>query len=200
MKKVSTFLCMLAVMFSFCFTAQADDDSKHEIAVSYGALSNSQIIDAFADDVTIVASAGKVTFGHDHYVGPIGVEYFYHINPLVGVGAIGVFGMNKQNVYDDGNKIGEVKFRYFTLLPAVKLDWLRKEKFGMYSKLGVGATLRSDKVSTPGAGDDDTETNFHFNWQASLVGAEFGSEKVRGFVELGFGEQGIALAGVRCKF
>jgi hypothetical protein len=39
-----------------------------------------------------------------------------------------------------------------------------------------------------------------FNFQASLLGIEAGGQNVRGFVELGMGEQGVALAGIRCKF
>ena len=48
------------------------------------------------------------------------------------------------------------------------------------------------------AGRDD-KTDLLFNFQASLLGVEFGGA-FRGFVELGFGEQGIALAGLRYKF
>ena len=37
-------------------------------------------------------------------------------------------------------------------------------------------------------------------WQASLLGAEVGSQNLRGFFELGVGEQGIILAGIKYKF
>jgi hypothetical protein len=39
-----------------------------------------------------------------------------------------------------------------------------------------------------------------FNFQVSALGIEAGTENVRGFAELGIGEQGIALAGVRIRF
>ena len=39
-----------------------------------------------------------------------------------------------------------------------------------------------------------------FNFQVSAIGAEFGNQSVRGFAELGFGELGVALIGVRYKF
>jgi len=44
---------------------------------------------------------------------------------------------------------------------------------------------------------DDNGTYFMF--QASLIGAEFGKQ-FRGFAELGVGEQGFLLAGIRYKF
>lgn len=48
-------------------------------------------------------------------------------------------------------------------------------------------------------GDDKDKTKVAVGWQASLVGAEFGNA-FRGFLELGCGEQGILVAGLRYKF
>ena len=45
-----------------------------------------------------------------------------------------------------------------------------------------------------------SETTFEVNWQISLLGLEAGSERLRGFIELGTGEQGIGLIGLRYKF
>lgn len=38
------------------------------------------------------------------------------------------------------------------------------------------------------------------NFQISLVGAEVGSRQWRGFAEMGFGEQGILMGGLRYRF
>ena len=46
---------------------------------------------------------------------------------------------------------------------------------------------------------NETDNDIFFMGQVSPVGVEFGS-KVRGFVEAGFGEQGIVLAGLKYKF
>jgi len=45
-----------------------------------------------------------------------------------------------------------------------------------------------------------SNNEIRFNFQASLIGVEVGSQKLRGFAEFGVGEQGIAQAGVRYKF
>ena len=90
----------------------------------------------------------------------------------------------------------------------VEFDWFRRESVGMYSKLALGATYRSEKVeynnrSTGGSEtprDNRSNSEFHFNWQATVFGIEAGSPMVRGFLETGFGEQGIACVGVRFKF
>ena len=39
-----------------------------------------------------------------------------------------------------------------------------------------------------------------FNWQFSFIGVEVGSPYLRGFAELGTGEQGVVCAGIRYKF
>jgi hypothetical protein len=40
----------------------------------------------------------------------------------------------------------------------------------------------------------------HVNWQLTAIGVEVGSKQIRAFAELGTGEQGIFLGGIRCKF
>ena len=192
---------MVAVAMMTAMSAQAQSngyDTKHEVAISYGIDSNSQIIDAFEE-------IGGAMFGaklkNEKFFGPISAEYFYHVKPWLGVGGILAYGLNTQDAMSGSDKIGESKNSYFTLMPAVKLAWLRKKHFGMYSKLAVGATLRNEKYDSDKASSKDySDSEVHVNWQASLLGIEAGGPTIRGFAELGTGEQGIILAGVRYKF
>ena len=174
------------------------DDTKHEVAISAGALSNSQIIDMFEE---IGGALVGARFENEKFTGPISAEYFYHVKNWLGVGGIFVYGKCKQDVYLAGSMSGVSKNSYMTLMPAAKFDWLRKKHFGMYSKLAVGATLRNEKVEYNDAQKNDyTDSEIHVNWQASFIGIEAGSPTLRGFLELGTGEQGISLIGVRYKF
>ncbi|MCR4602778.1 MAG: hypothetical protein K5683_04515 [Prevotella sp.] len=202
MKKTFGF-CMLSVLLACtAFSAQAggyDYDKKHEIAISFGAMSNSNWIDLY-EDITV---AGLVEFGDDSFMGPLSVEYFYHPKSWLGVGGIFVYGNKSQDFSFRGEnvKAGEFSNSYLTLMPSVKLDWLRKKNFGMYSKLGLGATLRMEHTDYDKATDEDRNDNtVHVNYQISLLGLEAGSPTVRGFVELGIGEQGIGQIGLRYKF
>ena len=189
----------VAMMTAVNVNAQSNGyDTKHEIAVSYGIDSNSQIIDAFEN---IGGALVGAKFENESFTGPISAEYFYHVKNWLGVGGILAYGQNKQDVYLLGDKDGVIKNSYFTLMPAVKFDWLRKSHFGMYSKLAFGATLRNEKYDSVDASSKyDSDSEVHVNWQASLLGIEAGGRTIRGFAELGFGEQGIVLAGVRYKF
>ena len=86
----------------------------------------------------------------------------------------------------------------------MKLDWLRKHNWGMYTKLAAGVTYAhvTDQDYEDGKKTDEkiTSKDLLFNFQASLIGVEAGNQHVRGFAEFGVGEQGIALVGLRYKF
>ena len=198
MKKI-LFLAAVAMMTVMSVNAQSYDyETKHEVAISYGIDSNSQILDAFE---AVGGALAGAKFENEDFFGPISAEYFYHVKPWLGVGGILAFGTNKQDVMSGRDKLGESKNNYYTLMPAVKADWLRTKFFGMYSKLAVGATLRSEKydsdVNTENSSDG---SEVHLNWQVSFIGIEAGSPAIRAFAELGTGEQGILQAGVRYKF
>ena len=197
MKKI-LFLVVAAMMAATSVNAQDSfDEPKQEVAISLGGLSNSDIITVFEN---LGAGLIGVTVDNDSFLGPISAEYFYHVKPWLGVGGIVVYGQMSQDVYlmgKDKGKDGDLKNHYFTVMPAVKFDWLRKKNVGLYSKLAIGATLRNEQVDYFDADKKDyDESDWHVNWQASLIGVEVGSVHLRGFLELGTGEQGIGLIGL----
>ena len=201
---IKSLLAILAISVVFCASAQAQEseETRHEIAISYGAVPNSTWIDILTD--VIPAMFGE---DHDDYmcVGPIGLEYFYHTSPLIGVGAVAVFTTNNENGYYKQVKSSHFNRTYFTFMPSVKFNWLRKKSWGLYSKLALGATyahIVNEDYDNQGnkSGEKLTVNDLLFNFQVSAIGFEVGSSHVRAFTELGIGEQGIVLAGVRYKF
>jgi hypothetical protein len=201
MKKI-LFLVVAAMMAATSVNAQDSFvEPKQEVAISLGGLSNSDIITGFEN---LGAGLIGVTVDNDSFLGPISAEYFYHVKPWLGVGGIVVYGQMAQDVYlwgKEKGKDGDLKNHYFTVMPAVKFDWLHKKYFGMYSKLGVGATLRHESADYTAQGQEDySESAVHLNFQASLLGIEAGSQHLRGFLEAGVGEQGIFVAGLKYKF
>ena len=199
MKKI--LLLAVAAMMATVNANAWDDNIKQEVGISYGVWSNSDIINAYETIGTNIVGAST---GDEHFVGPIGLEYFYHLNSWFSVGGIGVYGQMHQDLFLTGKKNGkdgEIKNLYLTLIPAMKFDWVRKSHFGVYSKLGIGATLRNEKVDYDASDKDDyNDTEVHVNWQVSLLGLEAGGNRLRGFLEIGTGEQGIFDIGLRYKF
>ena len=197
------FMMMVAVALMTAMSVNAQsgyEDTKHEVGISYGALSNTTWL-SIADAMGTTLTMGALRYDDGNFTGPIAVEYFYHLNPVVGVGAIGAFAHETKDILFSNEKYGEAKNTFITVLPAVKFNWLRKKNFGMYSKLAAGLTFASKKEDySKGSVDNRSETKVGFNFQVSALGIEAGSENIRGFVELGVGEQGVALAGIRVKF
>ena len=193
-----------------CAPAQAQEEvekndvieTRHEISVSYGTVPNSVWIDILSE--VIPAIFGESSENHKYY-GPIGLEYYYHTSPLIGVGGIFMFSTNNEDVYVS-NALDTHRTRsYYSIMPSVKFNWLRKEKWGLYSKVALGATyiqFRDKDYDSTGhkTGKTETTNDMVFNFQASLLGCEVGGIHWRGFAELGIGEQGIILGGVRYRF
>lgn len=203
--KFKCLLALLAISSFVSFPVQAQEEemeTRHEIAVSYGVVPNSIWIDIFTD---IIPAIFGVNYETNHYVGPIGLEYYYHTSPLIGVGAVAVLATNAEDGFYHEIQDSHVTKSFFTLMPSVKFNWLRKEKWGLYSKVAVGSTytyFTKQDYDDNGrkTGEKDVTKDLFFNFQASLIGVEAGNKNVRGFAEFGIGEQGIGLAGVRFKF
>ncbi len=204
MKKL-VLMAVAAMMATMSVNAQSDEQYlKHEIGVSYGTLSNSDWMslgDAFG---SITASFGQYTYNNGSFTGPIGLEYYYHINPVIGVGGVGVFASETKDIIMMNDKVGDAKNTYISVMPSVKFNWLRKKYFGMYSKVAAGVCIRTHKEdvqATPSSPmRSDSSSSVLFNFQLTGIGIEAGPQNIRAFAEFGLGEQGVALAGIRVKF
>lgn len=192
----------LALTLVFCGTsmsAQAQNDEvKHEIGISYGgpptsfwASLGTHLADAFFQSV------GGAKYESTSYFGSLSAEYFYHAEPSIGIGGILCLSQDNDDIISGGVKVGDRTIRYITVMPAVKWDYLRRDHFGMYLKAAAGYSFRH--LGETFKGQDESKNDGMFNVQVSLLGLEGGGRRLRGFFELGFGEQGIVLAGLRYK-
>lgn len=200
-------------------------DTKHEVGVSVGVGANTEIIGAIGDITEIIATnvvlpvltAGwslenqKYSYGDATYYPTISVEYYYHVNKVIGLGGFVAYNGMSRDMFvtvknDNDNtrkteKSGVAKRHNLSIIPTAKFDWLRKKNFGMYSKLGVGVSFLNESQKDDAAGGTDySDTDVVFNFQCSLLGLEVGSQTIRGFAEVGVGEQGMLSAGLRYKF
>ena len=226
MKKMTSWMFAAILLCGYSVNAQAQDyyETKDEVAISVGSVTNTQIFNVFSEMFGIMGSSlitgiatggqyvGYTTYDDESYIPAFSIEYFHHMNKWLSIGAIGCLNYYSSDMYcnwqdKNGNttkeKVGSGEKYFATLMPAVKFDWLRKKNVGLYSKLGLGVTYMHEKeVQQNSRGEKDLydESDFLFNFHVTLVGFEAGSQKVRGFAEFGFGEQGILSAGVRMKF
>lgn len=219
-------LLFLCGIFSLCVTnasaqKQIDYESRHDVAVGIGSITNTRFITVLGEitqvmtsaTITSIVSGGAAsayyTYEDKSWSIPVTAEYFYRVNRFLGVGAIGAFNCMKQDIYlnttyKDGTqtteKDGRLRQYNLTLLPAVKFDWLRREHIGLYSKVGLGVSLMIERQKEDDGDKLYSCTDVMFNFQLSAIGFEAGNLHVRGFAELGIGEQGVFVAGLRYKF
>lgn len=185
---------MLVVALMTTMNVIAQDDTQHEIGVYYGFASASDVLSIITSSIS--AAAGD----QSSFFGPIGVEYYYHVSPVVAVGGLASYATCKAE--DKKTHKDDLTESFITIMPSVKFNWLRNNGFGMYSALSAGLMFLSvsfdDSVK---AADPDAqkETKAKFMFHATALGVEFGGN-LRGFAELGFGEKGLLCAGLRYKF
>lgn len=193
--KIKTFILILALAAPICnINAQ---EPKHEISVSYGVLPNSLWLDGVQTFFEALFGQKKDT---RNYVGPIGLEYHYRVSPLIGVGAVAVYSHHEEDLLKDDAVIRSRNKNYYTIMPSVKFNWLRRNHWGLYSKVAIGASLFNQKMKEADTGQKTDDNKVNFNFQASAIGIEAGSGTIHGFFEAGLGEQGVFLGGVRAKF
>ena len=194
-------MAAVAMMATVSVNAQ-NENLRHEVSLSYGLGSIAQFGDGLGEGLAM-AIFSDTEYDNGFILGPISAEYFYHFNnPRLAIGGLVSYSKWDSDIQKKSGsheKVGERNRNYFAVMPAIKWYWTNKNSFGLYSKAAVGAAFLSstEKDFATNKSKDDNGTYFMF--QASLIGAEFGKQ-FRGFAELGVGEQGFLLAGIRYKF
>lgn len=194
-------ILMVAVAFMTAWNVNAQNENlHHELSLSYGLGSIAQLGDGIGEGIALIFSDKEYDDGF--ILGPITAEYFYHFNnPRLAIGGSVSYSKWDSDVLirNSHEKVGETKRNFFSIMPSFKCYWVNKNHFGLYSKAAAGVGFLKNKSKNFELNKENDETNTYFMFQASFIGAEFGS-KFRGFAELGVGDQGFALAGIRYKF
>lgn len=197
-------ILMVAVAFMTAWNVNAQNENlHHELSLSYGVGSIAQLGDGIGEGIALIFSDKEYDDGF--ILGPITAEYFYHFNnPRLAIGGSVSYSKWDSDVLirNSHEKVGETKRNFFSIMPSFKCYWVNKNHFGLYSKAAAGVgflTNKSKNIEENKVVKENEESGTYFMFQASFIGAEFGS-KFRGFVELGVGDQGFALAGIRYKF
>ncbi|MCQ2287889.1 MAG: hypothetical protein MJZ74_02200 [Muribaculaceae bacterium] len=184
MKSIIVFfmtLCLVAPM------ARAQDREvqmpANEAGVSWGVMPAPLWLNVFET----VFSLGKASFKNDTQA--ISAHYMRNLNKTFAVGGDVTF--QHQWGASEGRNVQSAT--YVTVMPSARARWFNRKRVSVYSRLAVGACVCMPKGK-------EEENDVFFAFQASPVGVDFGSEKVRGFVEVGAGFQGFVLAGVKVGF
>lgn len=198
MKKVT--LALMCMLLAASAAMARGDEPKSEISLGYGLPFNTSNMCEFLADAWTGGLSNK-QMDKDSYIGPLSLEYYYHTSPVVGVGVIGIYSRYKGLRTLSDNSAMVHKSKYFTVMPAVKFNWLRRDNWGLYSKIALGYTHGDFKIADEGTNAHQESADINaLNFQVSAIGVEVGSSLIRAFAEFGFGEQGVGLTGIRVRF
>ena len=172
---------------------------QHEVSLEYGYVTAPEFALVFAGIFGTLFTLGTSSLSEIKCTGELSGQYYHRLGEKWMVGCAGGYEHASLSFEDsEGNvKPATVNGHFMSLLPSAKLYWSSRKHFAMYTKAQAGATM----TVMP---DDDEHSQADLDWYISFnlvpAGMEFGGESLRGFVELGFGTQGIISAGVKKTF
>lgn len=189
MKKIAVFLLSLLMVSSLY-----GRDRQNEFGVSYSQFTVPQFVYVFGGVLGIAFSMGSFTLENMVLPGALSLEYTHYVNDTFGFGGTvtGEFmSADKYTGKDESKKYdGKFQMGFVSVMPHAKAYWFNNPHFGMYSKLGAGAGLALG----------GSEPGVIFAGQLSPVCMDFGGDATRGYLELGFGMQGIVSLGIKKMF
>jgi opacity protein-like surface antigen len=93
--------------------------------------------------------------------------------------------------------VGSVENRVHCLLLDGTLRWLRTGHVELYSALGIGAATWRQHQVTPRGTPDETSSGFAF--QLRYFGIGVGNDRLRAFLDLGIGFEGLVVGGLTLR-
>ena len=201
MKRVLSSVVLL-IISSFACLVQTDE-SRHEVSVSYGNITLPQAVDLIgAGGGTVlgglfVGIVDAITPGDlespkridNGASGGFSLQYLYSLNRTIKLGGTVCY----ESTWGEWNNGNEYIVHYPAIMATSKFVWFNHDHFGMYSKLSLGLMMVLD-------GKNEDKPILMPAGQVSYVCMEFGGKALRGFLETGWGNQGLFDFGVKFSF
>ena len=191
MKKIVTLLIAL------CLGAGAYGQTpRDEWALSYSQITLPQTAYVLGNVLGVAFTMGAYSPDNMRLPGALSLEYTHYTSSHFGFGgtltgdymsADRYSGSEDSRTYD-----GKFRFACISLMPHMRAFWFNNPHFAMYSKLALGGACW--------VGASEEGTQFSFAAQLSPVCMDFGGDRVRGFLELGYGMQGVVSLGIKRRF
>lgn len=188
--KKTILIIVAALATAFTASAQDYETPANEISLGAGYVTHPFIGIGFGN------AFGGIFDGDtndENSLGAYSLTYMHNINNRFGVGATASYEYMYKNA-KDGKKYTE---NFVAVMPTARAYWFRHKAFGMYSRVAAGVALNLAKGYSATTGEKENETQVLFGFQLAPVSMEVGSNKVSGFLELGWGYQGLVNVGVK---
>ncbi|MFK7050621.1 outer membrane beta-barrel protein [Flavobacterium columnare] len=185
----------LLLLLSSFFNSNAQEKRTSEFRVSYGVVSTNSIINTVTDILTTPATLGAITVDNKISSGVFTISYSYALVDKLNLGLDLAYEAFVSDVISNGKIVNKQKEDDITLALKSNYNYLSKNKFRLYSGLGIGYTLiknRTNDLSSQGLSFDNSS---RFNFQITGIGFRYGG-KLGISAEAGLGYKGILNAGI----
>ena len=193
-------ICLLSFTPAFAQEKVPLQRLNNELDLSYGRVSLPSFAMVLGGVFATAFTFGLAAMDDFSTSGAISVGYYNYLTDHFAVGGdscfenmlLGFKAYTGDSTYE--NKLTPNNVSFSSLMPGVKLSWFNRQHFGMYTKLNAGACMQTSSQSESGG------TSVSFAMQVDPVAMEFGGTSIRGFLEVGFGMEGLFNAGIRYAF
>lgn len=201
-KYLLSLFCVLLLSGSFEGKAEGWTDLQHEVSLSYGGLPVFDLLNHYEnyfkpDNPALNLFDDKGNFGS------INISYLFYPDENWGIGLIYSYTNSDKRIFNNEKSyiMGDFLNSFHTIAPSFKYNWYNYDFVTLYSRINAGitiATAEASYISETGRPAAKTEVKALFMYQVSPIGIELGRQ-IAGFVEVGFGHMGTAMAGLRYR-
>jgi len=202
MKKTPTILLIIFSAFMVLRSSAQDNDVlRDEIRICYGILPASQVSVSFFDALFLPSAKtdkydSLITNTNSQY-GVISVQYGHQFGKVVHLGAALTFNpVATKYLYKKGGMENDT-WLCFSFMPRLDFCYFNRNIFTIYSSVAAGVSFlycHADYNNRP----DETFNTFWWAYQFTAMGIRIGKD-IGGFVEIGYGYQGVINLGLSAK-
>lgn len=199
----NSLLVLSVMLFACCFQSKAQDctDMQHEVSLSYGGLPVADLLNHYEHYFDPVGEFANL-YNDKGKFGALNVSYIFYPDENWGFGLVYSYtNSDKRIMSTNDNIIGDFFNSFHSICPSFKYNWYNYDFITLYSRLNAGVAIATSKASYITSSlepNEKTEVKAFFMYQVSPIGIEVGRQ-MAGFVEVGFGHMGTAMAGIRYR-
>ena len=202
MKKIIFLICMALSFYAGSMAQKTDlngDFPRSDVRLSYGMTTVYEIaLTALANTSSafIIPLDSAYRISVNGY-GAFAFQYQYRVSRLIQVGALLTYNPGSCDIRYDNGTTSYSSTMFLSFMPRIDFNYLRRPYFTMYSGIALGITYVSFRNNYSNQADD-ISSGLGFGFQLNGIGFRVGKD-IGGFVEIGYGCQGLINLGVSAR-
>ena len=190
---MKTATIVIALALFVCSAPVHAQDYRNEIKAGLGAATFPDIYETTRDIGGLVGTLGIVRSESSRAVPALLFSYGRFVKENLKLSLAFDYQKFDVDLYFLENKAGSSEFSYYTFMLRGDYVSYRKNWVNLYSGAGLGLSTVVESY------ENDSETEYWFAFHVNAIGIRMGN-RIAGYVECGFGYDGIFSAGLMAAF